>query len=122
MLFRSKVDIWAGIVLGLTALTHIITTIVVVVAVLPLVLAPVALLFVDRSRAREAGAGAIGVMSSWIIGFGLSAFWALALGVNVFTGMTSDMGWSPVTAIVGNYQNPGSPIPGELVPDRKSVV
>jgi hypothetical protein len=30
--------------------------------------------------------------------------------------MTSDMGWAPVTTIVGNYQNPGSPIPGELVP------
>ncbi|MGI9585446.1 MAG: hypothetical protein ACR2N7_07620, partial [Acidimicrobiia bacterium] len=33
-----------------------------------------------------------------------------------FGGMTSDMGWAPVTGIIGNYQNPGSPIPGELVP------
>jgi hypothetical protein len=113
---RQKVDIWAGIVLGLTALSHIITTIVAVVAVLPLVLAPIALLFVDRSRARDAGAGALGVMSTWVIGFGLSAFWALALGVNVLTGMTSDMGWAPVKTIIGSYQNPGSPIPGELVP------
>jgi hypothetical protein len=113
---RRKVDVWAGIVLGFTALSHIITTIVAVVAVLPLVLAPVALLVVDRKRARSAGAGALGVMSTWVIGFGLSAFWSLALGVNVLTGMTSDMGWAPVRTIIGNYQNPGSPIPGELVP------
>lgn len=111
-----KIDVWAGVVLGLTALSHIITTIVVVVAVLPLVLAPVALLFVDRDRARKAGAGALGIMSTWVIGFGLTAFWSVALSVNVLSGMTTDMGWSPVTAIVGNYQNPGSPIPGELVP------
>jgi len=113
---RRKVAVWAGIVLGFTALAHIITTIVAVIAVLPLVLAPIALLFVDRTRARAAGAGAIGVMSTWVIGFGLSAFWSLALGVNVFSGMTSDMGWAPVKTIVGSYQNPGSPIPGELVP------
>jgi hypothetical protein len=113
---QRKVDVWAGIVLGLTALSHIITTIVAVIAVLPLVLAPIALVFVDRSRARRAGAGALGVISTWVIGFGLSAFWSLALGVNVFTGMTSDMGWAPVKTIIGNYQNPGSPIPGELVP------
>jgi len=111
-----KFDVWAGVVLGLTALAHIITTIVVVIAVLPLVLVPVALLFVDRDRARRAGAGALGVMSTWVIGFGITAFWSVALGVNVLSGMTTDMGWSPVTAIVGNYQNPGSPIPGELVP------
>ena len=113
---RRKLDVWAGIVLGLTALSHIITTIVAVVTVLPLVLGPIALLFVDRTRARKAGAGALGVMSTWVIGFGLSAFWSLALGVNVLTGMTSDMGWAPVKTIFGNYQNPGSPIPGELVP------
>jgi len=113
---RRKVAVWAGIVLGLTALSHIITTIVVVFAVAPLVLAPVALVLVDRSRARDAAAGALGVVSTWVIGFGLSAFWSLALGVNVLTGMTSDMGWAPVTAILGNYQNPGSPIPGELIP------
>jgi hypothetical protein len=111
-----KLDVWAGVVLGLSALAHIITTIVVVIAVLPLVLAPVALLFIDRDRARTAGAGALGVMSSWVIGFGITAFWSIALGVNVLSGMTTDMGWAPVKAIVGNYQNPGSPIPGELVP------
>ena len=112
----KKVNIAAGIVLGFAALSHIITTIVVVVAVLPLVLAPVALVLVDRSRARTAGAGALGVISSWAIGFSLSAFWSIALGVNVLTGMTSDMGWRPVETIIGSYQNPGSPIPGELVP------
>jgi hypothetical protein len=113
---RQKLDVWAGVVLGFTALSHIITTIVAVIAVAPLVLAPVALLLVDRKRARSAGAGALGVMSTWVIGFGISAFWSLALGVNVLTGMTSDMGWAPVRTIIGNYQNPGSPIPGELVP------
>jgi hypothetical protein len=113
---RQKLDVWAGVVLGFTALSHIITTIVAVIAVAPLVLAPVALLLVDRKRARSAGAGALGVMSTWVIGFGLSAFWSVALGVNVLTGMTSDMGWAPVRTIIGNYQNPGSPIPGELVP------
>lgn len=112
----KKVNIAAGIVLGFAALSHIITTIVVVIAVLPLVLAPVALVLVDRSRARTAGAGALGVISSWAIGFSLSAFWSIALGVNVLTGMTSDMGWRPVETIIGSYQNPGSPIPGELVP------
>jgi hypothetical protein len=113
---RQKLDVWAGVVLGFTALSHIIPTIVAVIAVAPLVLAPVALLLVDRKRARSAGAGALGVMSTWVIGFGISAFWSLALGVNVLTGMTSDMGWAPVRTIIGNYQNPGSPIPGELVP------
>jgi hypothetical protein len=111
-----KLFVWGGVVLGLTALAHIITTIGAVVAVLPLVLAPIALLFVDRQRARAAGVGALGVISTWAIGFGISAFWSLALGVNVLTGMTSDMGWAPVKTIIGNYQNPGSPIPGEFVP------
>lgn len=105
-----------GIVLGLTALAHIITTIMVVVATLPLVLAPVLHLFGDRDRLLSSFRGAAGVVSSYAVGFGVSAFWALALGVNVFQGMTSDMGWRPVTTILGNYQNPGSPIPGEFVP------
>ncbi len=111
-----KLNIVAGVILGLTALSHIISTIIAVIVVAPLVLAPLALVLVDRARAREAGAGAVGVVSSWMIGFWISAFFSIPLGVNTLSGMTSDMGWAPVTAIVGNYQGPGSLIPGELVP------
>jgi hypothetical protein len=107
---------WTGIVLGLTALSHVITTIVAVVTVLPLVLSPLIIAIVNRSQLREAVRGATGLVLSWIVGFAISAFWSLALGVRVLGGMTSDMGWAPVTTILGNYQNPGSPIPGELVP------
>jgi len=109
-------DPWTGIVLGLTALTHVITTIVVVVATLPLVLAPLVALVGDRDKLSNALRGSIGVVSSYVVGFGVSAFWSLALGVNVLSGMTSDMGWAPVTTVIGSYQNPGSPIPGEFVP------
>ena len=114
----TRFDPWAGIVLAFTALAHIITTIVAVVAVLPLVLAPLVSLVGSRDRERFARSrdGALGVGASWIVGFALSAFWSLALGVRVLEGMTTDMGWSPVRTVVGNYQNPGSPIPGELVP------
>ena len=111
-----KLNIVAGVILGLAALSHIISTIVAVIVVAPLVLAPLALVLVDRARVREAGAGAVGVVSSWMIGFGVSAFFSIPLGVNTLSGMTSDMGWAPVTAIVGKYQGPGSLIPGELVP------
>ncbi|MCL1587138.1 MAG: hypothetical protein M3092_01885 [Actinomycetia bacterium] len=109
-------DPWAGIVLGLTAMSHVITTIMVVVATLPLVLAPVLAAFRGRDAFRMSLRRSGGVVWTYVIGFGISAFWALALGVNVFEGMTSDMGWAPVTTIIGNYQNPGSPIPGEFVP------
>ncbi|MGI9528878.1 MAG: hypothetical protein ACR2NG_04140 [Acidimicrobiia bacterium] len=107
---------WTGIVLGLTALAHIITTIVAVFTVVPLLFAPLVVLIVNRSDFKRSVSGAAGVVVSWVIGFSVSAFWSAALGVHVFSGMTSDMGWAPVTTIVGNYQNPGSPIPGELVP------
>ena len=109
-------DPWAGIVLGLTAMSHIITTIMVVVATLPLVLAPVLAAFRGRDTFRMSLRRSGGVVWTYVIGFGISAFWAMALGVNVFEGMTSDMGWAPVTTIIGSYQNPGSPIPGEFVP------
>jgi len=109
-------DPWAGIVLGFTALAHIITTIVVVIATFPLVLAPVVMMVGNRDTAGSAKRGSLGVLWSYAIGFGVSAFWSLALGVNVLSGMTSDMGWAPVTTVIGSYQNPGSPIPGEFVP------
>lgn len=107
---------WTGVMLGLTALAHIITTIAAVITVLPLLFAPLVTAVVNRQDFKRSLAGATGVGVSWIVGFCISAFWSLALGVRVFGGMTSDMGWAPVTTIVGNYQNPGSPIPGELVP------
>ena len=109
-------DPWAGIVLGLTAMSHVITTIVVVVATLPLVLAPIRHMFGGKDRFRGSLRRSGGVVWTYIVGFGISAFWSMALGVNVLQGMTSDMGWAPVTTIVGSYQNPGSPIPGEFVP------
>jgi hypothetical protein len=109
-------DPWAGIVLGLTAMSHIITTIVVVVATLPLVLAPVRHVFHGRDTFRASLKRSGGVVWTYVVGFGISAFWSIALGINVLQGMTSDMGWAPVTTIFGTYQNPGSPIPGEVVP------
>ena len=107
---------WTGIVLGLTALAHIITTIMAVITVLPLVLSPLVVAVANRSALPRALRGAAGVVSSWVVGFMISAFWSLALGVRVLEGMTSDMGWAPVRTILGAYQSPGSPIPGELVP------
>jgi hypothetical protein len=106
----------AGIVLGLAALSHIIAPIVLVITTLPLVVAP-AFAWLSRSRTfSEIRDGALGVASSWIVGFAISAFFTLALGVRVLEGMTSDMGWAPVRTIVGAYQAPGSPLPGELIP------
>ncbi len=109
-------DPWSGIVLGLTAMSHIITTIVVVFATLPMLAGPLAAMLAKNGKQRQAAKGAIGLVASYAVGFGMSAFWALALGARVFGGMTSDMGWAPVKTIVGAYQAPGSPIPGEFVP------
>lgn len=90
----------AGIVLALTAMTHIVTTMIVVVV-------SISLLF-KRNGPRT-------VISSWVVGFAITAFWALPLGIRVLQGMTTDMGWSPVSNIVGDT-NPGSPLPGEFIP------
>ncbi|MEA3502242.1 MAG: hypothetical protein U9R47_05655 [Actinomycetota bacterium] len=91
---------WAGIILALTAMTHVVTTMIVVVVA--------ASLLFRRNGPRT-------VISSWVVGFAISAFWALPLGIRVLQGMTTDMGWAPVTNIVGDT-NPGSPLPGEFVP------
>ena len=91
---------WAGIVLALTALSHIVTTALVVLFSVPLLF--------RRNGPRV-------VLSSWALGFGISALWALPFGIRVLQGLTTDMGWSPVETIVGDT-NPGSPLPGELVP------
>lgn len=108
-------DPWAAIVLALTAMSHVITTIVVVFATIPMLAGPLAALVTDRKRVRSAGRGAAGLVITYAVGFGVSAFWSLALGVRVFGGMTSDMGWAPVTNIIGDT-NPGSPLPGEFIP------
>jgi hypothetical protein len=71
-----------AIVLALTALSHIITTLVVVLASLPLLL---------RKR------GPAAVVGAWGVGFGLAAFWALPLLLRL--GYTTDMRWYPVTDI-----------------------
>ena len=90
----------AGIILALTALTHIVTTMIVVAV-------SVSLLF-RRNGPRT-------VVSSWALGFAISAFWALPLAVRALGGMTTDMGWAPVTNVVGDAV-PGSPFPGEFIP------
>jgi hypothetical protein len=90
----------AGILLGLTALSHIVTTMIIVGATVPLLF-------------RKNGPRT--VLPSWLLGFAISAFWAIPLAMGVLSGLTTDMGWSPVTAILGDT-NPGSPFPGEFIP------
>jgi hypothetical protein len=90
----------AGILLGMTALSHIVTTMIIVVATVPLLF-------------RKNGPRT--VLPSWLLGFAISAFWAIPLAMGVLSGLTTDMGWSPVTAILGDT-NPGSPFPGEFIP------
>jgi hypothetical protein len=70
----------AGVVLALAALSHVITTLVVVVASLPLLF---------RRKGTPAVTGA------WALGFGLAAFWAVPLLLRV-QDYTTDMGWNPV--------------------------
>ena len=72
-------SVGAGVVLALTALSHIITTMVVVLASLPLLL---------RRR------GAPTLLAAWGIGFTLAAFWAVPLLGHLQ--YTTDMGWFPV--------------------------
>lgn len=72
----------AGVVLALTALCHIITTMVVVLASLPLLL---------RRRGMST------LLAAWGIGFALAAFWALPFLDHV--AYTTDMGWFPVRGL-----------------------
>ena len=71
---------WAALALALTALTHVLTTIVVVFASL-LVLAW-----------RK---GFWKTLAVWIWGFAIAAFWALPLLMRI--GLTSDMAWTPLS-------------------------
>ncbi len=94
---RDSFNPWPGILLALVAVSHIVSVIVVVFAS--------GLLLFRRSSVRP-------VVSSWILGFGLAAFWALPFAVLVMQGMTPDSNWTPVTGIIG----PDSPLPTEIVP------
>jgi hypothetical protein len=94
----------AGVLLGLTAMSHIVTTIVVVIASIPLL--------TRRDGPRV-------LLPSWVLGFAITAFWALPLAVRTLQGLTTDMGWSPVQGLIGEGSSPGivsTPIPDELVP------
>jgi hypothetical protein len=72
----------AGVVLALTALSHIITTMVVILASLPLLF---------RRK------GPVTLIGSWILGLCLAGFWAVPLVARL--DFTTDMGWFPVTGI-----------------------
>ncbi len=86
----------AAAVLALTALSHLITTLVVVIVSLPILF---------RKR------GATPVLSAWIGGFALTGFWTVPLLARV-NSHTTDMGWNPVDNIFGNT----SPFPREMLP------
>lgn len=71
---------WAALALALTALSHVLTTIVVIVASL--------MLFGWKK-------GAARTALIWFWGFAIAAFWALPLIARI--GLTSDMGWTPLS-------------------------
>ena len=70
---------WAALALALTALSHILTTIVVIFASL----------FILSWRK-----GFWRTLTVWSWGFAIAAFWALPLVARI--GLTSDMGWTPL--------------------------
>ncbi len=76
----AKYTKWAALTLALTALSHVLTTIVVVFASL----------FVLAARK-----GLSRTLLSWLWGFAIAAFWALPLIVRI--GLTSDMAWTPLS-------------------------
>jgi len=91
-------------VLAMTALSHIITAFVVILASLPLLL-------------RRRGPKVLG--TAWSLGFALAAFWAIPLVVRTMQHYTTDMGWSPVRGLVGAGSTPGTvstPLPNEFIP------
>ncbi len=83
----------AGLLLALTALSHIIVALVVVIVSLPLLL---------RRR------GPATVIGSWLLGFAIAGFWAAPLMTRIFS-FTTDMGWSPVKGFDKIF-------PGEFLP------
>lgn len=94
----------AGVLLALTALSHVVTVVIVVVASLPLLF---------RRRGLKV------VSASWALGFALSATWAVPLLEGVFSGLSTDMKWNPVSGYVGETFASGTiatPLPDEFVP------
>jgi len=71
---------WAALALAVTALSHVLTTIVVIFASL----------FVLAWRK-----GFWRTMTIWVWGFAIAAFWALPLMARI--GLTSDMAWTPLS-------------------------
>jgi hypothetical protein len=71
---------WAALALALTALSHVLTTLVVIFASL-------FVLFWKRGVART--------LLIWFWGFAIAAFWALPLIARI--GLTSDMAWNPLS-------------------------
>ena len=94
---RSSFDPLPGMALGLVALTHIVSVVVVVAASAPFLL--------RRASARA-------VVMSWFVGFGLSAFWSVPFAHIVLSDLTANLNWSPTTGIFGD----GLPVPMEIVP------
>ena len=72
----------AAVVLALTALSHVITTMVIVLASLPL--------FFRRK-------GTTNLVGSWGLGFALAGFWAVPLLARI--DLTTDMRWFPVRGL-----------------------
>lgn len=88
--------------LALTALSHIVTTIIVVVVSLPIFLG------------RRGGAR---MVWSWVLGFALVAFWALPVLIRITGGLTTDMGWTPLTGVRGaGISDVGTPFTNEFIP------
>lgn len=69
----------AGLVLALTALTHLITTLAIIVAAIPILL--------WRKGVKP-------VVATWVIGFSIAAFWAVPLLARI--GFSADMAWVPL--------------------------
>ncbi|MDH3261090.1 MAG: hypothetical protein OEM84_08985 [Acidimicrobiia bacterium] len=69
----------AGLVLALTALTHLITTLAIILASLPIL--------VWKRGAKP-------VLTTWVIGFSIAGFWAVPLLARV--GYSADMAWVPL--------------------------
>jgi hypothetical protein len=71
---------WAALALAATALSHILTTVVVIFASL----------FVLPWKK-----GTLRTIAVWVWGFSIAAFWALPLAARI--GLTSDMAWTPLS-------------------------
>ncbi len=86
MLIRSIDDRrllpWAGVMLALTSLAHIVVTIAVV-------LASLAVLVVRSGTGRT--------ILTWVLGFSIAAFWALPLAARL--DLTANMGWIPLSGL-----------------------